>query len=591
MRRRTRCWIAVFIAALSTAGSAASAPAAAPPEWDALAREIAEPWPALIDSRGRFPDYVQATDPQYPPPMLGYALLQTGLRNNRSDQVDTGLRALNAAVLDISPKDRAGVFHHFALASAYNVARERLADYPLFAEHRRDWEHWLRRVKLQWLPATDHYANKYMVEAVAVLEMRRTGLRSTVRGSAMAQGEHAEHLARRLVNLRAPRVAAAAATDFEGGSAFVLSDPTNNALAYHALTFGFYARAVEMLGPGASVEAREALRGVARASWGLQAPDGDLSYIGRSQGMAWTLSLSAYGSEVAADDSGWGPRFRAVSERAIERLATRYGNGPHGLWITPSREGGTAAADRALDRYASGPSYAGLTLIGLNWAIEHADRHQRTVGKLAGDSYGVRRLSSPRTEFNVVRSGASWFAVRTKRSFAARDLRYDMGLVALKRPGPDGQWQDVVRPRPHTTRGADSAGPVLSTPQGVALPDAERSHVDEGGTVTLRGGYRARDGRWLRRGVSFRYGPVACGVQMVLPRRPSDRLRYSVWFTETPARDGNTLVGPHAAVSASPAYSVTLRNGGGSAVDGRLVRADLRFRPGKGPVRITICGR
>ncbi len=591
MRRRTSLEIMLATVVLVFV-AATPARAAAPPEWEALAGDIAAPWPGLIDARGRYPDYVQASDPNYPPPMLGYALIQTGLRTGDRAAVETGLRTLNHAVVDINPRAVSGVFHLCAVASAYNLARERLAGDPLFDRHRAAWERWLQRVPLRWLPHTHHYANKYMVEAVGVLELRRSGLTSDVKGSALASGEHSEHLARRLVNVVAPRAASDARTEFSGGAAFVLSDPSNNALAYHALTFGFFARAVELLGPGASPRARHALQGVARASWGLQGPDGDLSYIGRSQGMAWTLGLSAYGSEVAAAGAdGWAPRFRAVADLAIRRLATRYGNGPFGLWITPSREGGSAAADRGLDSYATGPSYTGLTLVGLNWAIEHAERHDRVVGQIAAEAGGARRLSSPRTQFTVVRSGDNWFAVRTSRSFAARDLRYDTGLVALKRPGPDGEWTDVVRPRPHTTRGFDSAGPVLSTGHGAALPDAYRADVDDGGTVTLRGGYRTRDGRWLRRGVSFRYGVVPCGVQMVLPRRPEDRLSYSVWFTDTPAREGASLVGPHATVSATPGFDVGLRDGGASAVDGKLVRADLRFPPGHGPVRITICGR
>ena len=592
MRRRTRRWIAVVIA-LAGALTHTPAQAATPPEWDALAREIAEPYPALINSSGGFPDYVQPVDSGNPRPMLGYALLQAGLREGRTEWIDAGLRTLTRTARLINPKDKVGVFHLFAMASAYNLAREHLPDHPRFRAGRESWERWLKRNPLRFLPNTRQYANKYVVEAVAMLELQRTGLTSTVRGSALAQPRRSARLARALVNDVAPGAASAAGTRFAGGSAFVLSDPSNNALAYHALSFGFLARAIELMGPGASPQARNALQGVARASWGFQAPDGDLSYIGRSQGMAWTLSLSAYGAEVAGAAGGpdWGPRFRAVSQRAVDRLATRYGVGPHGLWISPSREGGIAAAGRGLDTYASGPTYAGLTLIGLNWAVEHARRHERVVGRIAADDPGSRRLAGGRTEFSVGRSGNSWYAVRTARSFRGRDLRYDVGLIALKRPAPDGGWVDVVRPRPRTTGSGDSAGPVLSGPQGVALPDAGRADVDDGGTMTLRGGYRASDGRWLRRGVSFRYGPVPCGVQIVLPRRPEDRLSYSVWFTDTPVRDGDTLTGPNARVTATPAHQVVLRDGGSSAVDGRLVRADLRFRPGRGPVRITVCGR
>jgi hypothetical protein len=580
-----------FIAAAAVLlATAAPAHAAAPPDWTGLAADMAQPWPGLMDARGRYPDYVQGTDPEYPPPVLAYGLLQTGVRTGRHELIDTGLRTMNAAVRDIRPDNKDGVFHLFAVASAYNLARTELSDEPLFREHRAEWEAWLERAPLRFLPVTSHYGNKYMVEAVAILELERSGLTSDVKGSALANRGRSDLMARQLVNVVAPRAAAASGTRFAGGRAYVLSDPSNNALAYHALSLGFYARAIELLGPRASATARSTLRGVARASWGLQAPDGDLSYIGRSQGMAWTLALTAYGSEVAAAaDAGWGPRFHAVSDRAIQRLETRYGNGPWGWWITPSREGGLHAAGKGLDTYATGPSYTGLTLVGLNWAIEHAEQHERTVGTLAGDAPGARRLSSPRTEFAVVRSGDTWFAVRTSRSYGARDLRYDDGLVALKRPR-GGVWVDVVRPRPHTRSGFDSAGPVLTTPAGRALPDASRADV-QGSTVTLRGGYRTRDGRWVRRGESFRYGAVPCGVKIVVPRRPGDSIAYSVWFTAAPAHTGSTLTGPDATVTATPRFTVKRRDGGSSAVDPKLKRAEMRFAPGRGPVRITICGR
>lgn len=588
MRRRITLSLAALAAALATPHAAQ---ASVPPAWDSLAADMAQPWPGLVDAHGRYPDYVHGGLAPNPPPVLAYALLQTGVRTGRPELIDTGLRTMNAAVHDIPADRKDGVFHLFAVASAYNLARQELPDHPLFKDHRAEWERWLERAPLRFLPATHHYANKYMVEAVAALELSRSGLTSRVKGSALGNRRRADELALRLVNVVAPRAARASGTRFPGGPAFVLSDPSNNALAYHALSFGFYARAIELLGPRATAAARRTLQGVARASWGLQAPDGDLSYIGRSQGMAWTLSLSTYGSEVAAAaNAAWGPRFRAVSDRAVQRLQTRYGNGPWGWWITPSREGGSNASGRGLDSYATGPSYSGLTLVGLNWAIEHAAGHDRATGSLAADAPGALRLSSPRTEFSVVRSGDTWFAVRTSRSYGARDLRYDHGLVALKRPR-GGSWVDVVRPRPHTRTGFDSAGPVLlSSPSGRAMPDAVHADVD-GGTVTLRGGYRTRDGRWLRRGMSFRYGAVGCGVKVVLPRRPGDVLAYSVWFTSAPARNGSTLTGPDATVTATPRFSVKLRDGGSSAVDPKLVRAELHFPRGRGPVRITICGR
>jgi hypothetical protein len=235
MRRRTSLFLAVLAAVLVT-GPAAEA--AVPPGWDSLATDMAQPWPGLMDARGRYPDYVQGTDPLHPPPVLAYGLLQEGVRTGRRELVDTGLRTMNAAVRDIPADRETGVFHLFAVASAYNLARDELADQPLFMEHRDEWERWLKKAPLRFLPATNHYANKYMVEAVAMLELNRSGLTSRIEGSALANRRRSEELARRLVNVVAPRAAAASGTRFAGAPAFVLSDPSNNALAYHALSFG-----------------------------------------------------------------------------------------------------------------------------------------------------------------------------------------------------------------------------------------------------------------------------------------------------------------------------------------------------------------
>ena len=239
---------------------------------EALARDIAAPRPGLIDARGRYPDYVQATDPQYPPPMLGYALIQTGLRTGTARRSETGLRTLNHSVVDIHPRSVSGCSSPCARSRGLQPRPlERLPEDPLFARHRAAWERWLRRVPLGGCPTPSTTRTSTMVEAVAVFGLRRSGLTSDVKGSALASGEPQ----------RAPCPAAGQrggatrgrrtlAPSSPGGAAFVLSDPSNNALAYHALTFGFFARAVELLGPGASPQARHALQGVARASRGLQ---------------------------------------------------------------------------------------------------------------------------------------------------------------------------------------------------------------------------------------------------------------------------------------------------------------------------------
>ena len=159
---------------------------------------------------------------------------------------------------------------------------------------RRNW-----RESLLWLPDTAHYANKYLVEVVAVLELLDTNLNSTVPGSVLAHDATAKQRADDLINDKVPAMADAGAFAVDHKRAYFLSDPEGgNPLAYQGLSFGLYGRAVQLLGARASDAAKTTLRLVAQASWGLMGPDGDVAYHGRSQEQAWTLGLTANGAEA-----------------------------------------------------------------------------------------------------------------------------------------------------------------------------------------------------------------------------------------------------------------------------------------------------
>ena len=586
MRRKS--WVSLFTAlAIAAPFATASAQAAAPPEWRALQHDIAAPFPALATAEGRFADYLNPGTRPIPVPSLGLGLIQAGLMHDDAAQVDAGVRTIDDYVVKGPLDGPPGVFDHFAIATAYNVMREQRADHPMFAEHRSAWEDFLRRQPLHWLPNTRHYANKYMVEVVAVLESRRSGLSSDARGSAMADGVASERRALRILDEVAPTIARGASTRVAGAPALVLSDPSNDALAYHALTLGFYGRAIELAGPRASTRARDALQRVARASWALMAPDGELAYVGRSQQQAWSLALTAYGAEVAAADADgtWAPRFHAVADRAVARLRSMHGVGEHGFSITPSGAASARTGRHGVDRYASGPGYTGLTLAGLAWAIDYAEKHDRPIGAIASDTPSAWLLGRGRTALHAVRTPGSWFAVKHSRSSSGADLRYDFGLVALKRPGDDGSWRDVLVPRPHTTGRGDSAGPVLDG----ALPDGTRARVRSNGAVTVQGGYR-NGHRWLSSGETFRFTPVSCGVKATFTRRRGGTLEYSVFFRTRPSISGGQLTSDGIAVQASPRPSVRLKGGYASATDPRLVRAVMRFPASRRPVSVTICG-
>ena len=98
----------------------------------------------------------------------------------------------------------------------------------------------------------DCYNNLKLVDAVASLALVRTGLVSPVRGTRLADPAATERATRAFLDAR---VAAAQRPDLRitgGGVAAVLSDPSRNPLAYHALSTAILMRAVRLSGaPGA----------------------------------------------------------------------------------------------------------------------------------------------------------------------------------------------------------------------------------------------------------------------------------------------------------------------------------------------------
>ena len=567
----------------------------------ALAREMAAPWVALQLPEGTFPDYLHGDKPprstRYGEAVLGYALMQTGLREEDEATIDAGLRALDwfVARRDLQ-RDHPSVFANAMVASAYNLARRRLDDHPRFAAGRDAWERWLRRAGLLWLPDTRHYGNKYLVECIAVLELLRSGLESDEPGSILADRDQSRRRATRLLNLRVPNMADREAGAIDGDRAFVLSDPgAGSPPAYHGLSLGMYARCIDLLGPHATDRARETLREVGHCSCSLAAPDGDLAYWGRSQEQAWALSLAAYGalSAAAVARPAAAARLRDLAARAIDRLGSKYGVGPKGLYITPALRPDYRGT-HGLDSYAAAIGYSGLTLAGLNWAIERFGGVDLATARAAdaGKPFAhVVRAASDRNDFTVVR-GRWWYAVKSAASMRAGDMRYDFGLIALKAPGGGG-WHDVLPARPKTKGGPDSAGPVLRRSRSVGLPEAESVSAAGDGTLTLTGGFRTAAGTWLRRGVRFRFEPVDSGVRMIVPTESGDRIKCSVFFRASEGRprvEDDRVFDDEQLVTFHPPATVAIDSDDyASGVDGHLVRANILFPESRGDaVRVTV---
>ena len=563
-----------------------------------LVTEIARPFPGLQKDSGRYRSSVNGGT-RYGDTLLGYGIIQAGLRADDRRLVTSGLRAVTFGVSKSPRHSRPSVFENLAVAGAYNLGIRRLSDNRRFRRVRTRWEQFLqtrRLVRLQW---ADYYGNHSLVEAVAVLEMMKTGLRSTDPQAILGgRRRMAIQAAERLINQRIPAMAERTGVRRGSERSFLFSDPPDNPLAYQGLSLGLYARAVDLLGRRAKPQARRTLRQVARASWELAAPDGDVAYFGRSQEQVWALAATAYGAAVTMRLPGTDGRadasLRALIDRTLGRLDRDYGHGEFGLNITPSIGQDRAGGQYGIDGNAGGPSFAGITLVQLNWAIPKLGPQQVAKGTLASDANGGRRLSVGVSRFAVVRRGNVWFAVRSSPSRKhGDDLRYDFGLAAIKVRRPNGRWVDAMPLRPITEGLPDSAGPLLrldagsapsktapgttgaqpsgegqtatppsgatATPSldtpgspppagnwsdridgtdyipvdtGVAIPYGERMQVGADGTVRVVGGFRTPRGQTVRTGVLFLFQPVACGVRMSFPRRPGDAFQVSAFFPE-----------------------------------------------------------
>lgn len=594
------CALAVLVSValpLAPADASASTPH---DRWARLADRIAYPWLRLQRSNGTFVDRVRHRGrTRYGEAFLGYGLLQAGLRRDDRRLVNASLRAMRFSLsLPTHFQRRQSDFESLALPAAYNLAR-REAGGRAFRALRRAWVRFLVTRRAKRVGVSDAYNNHVLADAVGLLEQFRSGVRSRAPSANLsARRARLQRLTRRIVNVDVPRLARRAGVRAGAQRAALLSDPPSNALAYQGLTLGLYARAIRLLGRRAGPAARRTLRQLANASWALAAPDGDLAYWGRSQEAAWALSFTAYGAEVAARLPGSSARldarYRALADRALGRLETlhlRRG----GLAIVPALYHGGRAALRGLDRYATGPAFTGLTLVGIEWTLAEL-RGRPRVGRLAAERRFAAALGHGESRFGVVRRGPVWFAVRMTPSRRwTRDLRYDFGLVALKTRDRRGRWRDVLPLRPRTAKGR---GPVTGT--GPALTRASAGargrslRVTRGGTVVVRGDFANEHGGVRR--AWFRFRPVGCGVELAFPVRGGERIRQTFFFR---ARRRRPAVGRRSIADRGQRISFSLpvrvrrhplRYASGR--DARLFRLDaaLGARSNR-VVRVRVCRR
>lgn len=574
------------VAALLTLICAPSS-AAAPEQWTQKAAEIAAPWPGLQLSDGSFRDYVITRDPtgvrdDYGDPMLGYGLLLNAARTGDSALADSGLRALEFSLDRAARSPSTQVFHQLAVVSAYNLARTRFPSHPVFTRAREKWEGVLRRIEVYRL-GKRAITNKSIVEAILLIELTRTGVSGGEPGSALADRSGTLAVVKRFLSKELPN----AARPYESGGRAVLGDLPLLPPAYHALSVGMLARTAELLGDETPSAARSLLRRATDASVAATAPDGEVAYHGRSQAQAWAHTLTGYGASLAAEQPGSASRaagYRGLARRTIARIAEGYPTGPEGFLVTPSLAQGIDDAIPGIDEYVAATSYVGLTLASLEWAIAAAG--DGAAGRIGADRTGGFILGRGTGSWATSRGGDSWFAIKRSRT-SFRDLRYDVGLMAVKVRRDDGVWDDVMPLRPRTLRGDQSAGPVLN---GAGVPEFTELLRGKAGRIVARGGFRTRAGRWLRRGVTFTFTPAGCGVRLTWNARKDDRYAYSGFFRTRPTTAGRSVADETQAIEFDAPVTTSTASNYSSGSNAALTRAVARSKRSRsGSASITIC--
>lgn len=569
LRRATPIGLALALAALvllvfahapqtlaAETGSGAATPDTAP--LVELPDLVLAPWLKSQTKNGNFkrPSGTVMND-GYANAGLGYAMLLEAARSGNLKYFNSAMKAFNW--INRTRYPMFGVFYQMFSAAAYNVARENFGSRMAFRRIRTAWANKLRRFPYQRgvLGSTYRY-NKNLVEALQVIELYRTGLRTSRRGSIVRDRRLAIRRAVRLMNVQVPRQVSTYSNvvgPLEGwpGSLRVaeMSDPPDNPPAYNALSAALYERSYARLPIAFRTERMRQTAG--RMIDGVisrVAPDGDLAFDGRSQEQAWALSSAAFAAWNATDfEVG---EHRAMHLSFARRVVSRLEN----VHVTPKSSFGfvlTPAAgccDRrdmppGQDHYYDVGKYSGLTALTLGWALEERPLDWATGNQpLPTDRLSDFIFKPGRGSFYQHSAPDLYWLVRMRSDYY--DARADSGLAVLKQRTANGQWVDAVPPRPYTGghhRPADPAAPCLLYRSGCAYLELS------GGTQQSANPFRRYKfvARWrTARGTLVRTSSAwivstADGLVISLNARKGDGFRLDT-FLAGPRCSNNTAV-------------------------------------------------
>lgn len=487
------------VAAATVSGVAAQPQTIAPSELgaqvSALANGIAMQWSGHELAGGPLIDpVIGPLKGDYGDAMTGQAMVAAGIAEDDETLISRGIAA---ELADAAHPDDGG-FELLGLSGAYSLNQRELANDPAWLAARGRIARFLRRHKssisaLERCYASPHcYTNLKLVSAVADISLLETGLRSGVKGALLA---NRKALQARVLVLLAMAAANTGRDAYRAGSPRltrlgILSDPSENPLAYHALSTAMLGRAILLLGPAAPASIRDAFARTAKALVALLAPDGADTYIGRGQAQVWTAGVTIDALAIAAEltsDPTWRGRYLTAAATALARLDAFYPTSGWGLPLVPRFAGSSDPRSYAgIDPYANTVEYNGLAL----WALDDAARALAKAAPappepLPSTTDGTF-LDPSHTQFAAVTQGPLWFAVHALDSNLS-DPRYGFGLLAAELDGPNG-WASVMPAPPLTSRPV--VGSVALRAKGGPLhPVGRHLRAGANGTVTVKGGW------------------------------------------------------------------------------------------------------
>ena len=312
--------------ALAAAGSA---PPAGSQGYARVADRAARAWRKLQYRRGAFFDpYTREKSRGYGVAMIGYAMMQAGLRAGQPKLIAAGARAVAD---ETKTPAKAGVFDQWIAPIAYELARGRLRREPRARALRDQLRRYLAALGEPRLgpgggrcfTSPTCFSNHKIVLAEAKLELAASGLRRDA-GALRAAGRNVVGAVAATATGRSGRASGPGPRRGLG----VLSDTGVWPLGYHALSAMMLARAAWGERTRLPRVLRANLEHALDTLVAYAAPDGDVGFLGARQEQAWIPAATAYASEVGA-------RIFA-RERGAARATRRWPTAPWSVWIAPT---------------------------------------------------------------------------------------------------------------------------------------------------------------------------------------------------------------------------------------------------------------